>query len=91
MACGHPPHRLAAFAGLRKMIASIANAGSVSVDLARSDPADHDGGTDHIGGALLASGASGHQSDFPDPMIVRLKTPFSSGTIVTPTEMLSSG
>jgi hypothetical protein len=30
------------------------------VYLARGNPADHDGGTDHVGGALLAFGASGH-------------------------------
>jgi hypothetical protein len=28
----------------------------LGLDLASSDPADHDGGADHIGGALLASG-----------------------------------
>ena len=31
------------------------------LNLACGDPADHDGGTDHIGGTLLAFGASGHQ------------------------------
>jgi hypothetical protein len=34
--------------------------GLVVLDLARGYPADHDGGADHVGGALLTSGASGH-------------------------------
>jgi len=29
-------------------------------NLASGNPADHDGGTDHVGGALLAFMASGH-------------------------------
>jgi hypothetical protein len=30
------------------------------LDLARGDLGDHDGCADHVGGALLTSGASGH-------------------------------
>jgi hypothetical protein len=34
------------------------------IDLASGNPAYHDGGTDHVGGALLAFWASGHQDLF---------------------------
>jgi hypothetical protein len=34
---------------------------SALVNLASGNPADHDGGTDHVGGALFALRLSGHQ------------------------------
>src|SRR5438552_10405236 len=35
------------------------------LDLSRSNPANHDGRADHIGGALLTWGATGHFSTVP--------------------------